>query len=95
MAMFAYSARDQEGRKVSGRMEASNQQAALSELESQGLAPMELSFASTFLSHAFRSDLSSPTRSRAALILSASSVDDFDSGAAFISLHFRGGKEET
>ena len=46
MAMFAYSARDQEGRKVSGRMEASNQQAALFELESQGLAPMELSTAS-------------------------------------------------
>ena len=46
MAMFAYSARDREGRKVSGRMEASNQQAALSELESQGLAPMELSTAS-------------------------------------------------
>ena len=46
MAMFAYSARDREGRKVSGRMEASNQQAALFELESQGLAPMELSTAS-------------------------------------------------
>ena len=46
MAMFAYTARDQGGRKVSGRMEASNQQAALSELESQGLAPMELSTAS-------------------------------------------------
>ena len=44
--MFAYSARDREGRKVSGRMEASNQQAALFELESQGLAPMELSTAS-------------------------------------------------
>ena len=46
MGMFAYTARDQGGRKVSGRMEASNQQAALSELESQGLAPMELSTAS-------------------------------------------------
>ena len=46
MAMFAYTARDREGRKVSGRMEASNQQAALFELESQGLAPMELSTAS-------------------------------------------------
>jgi general secretion pathway protein F/type IV pilus assembly protein PilC len=46
MAMFAYTARDREGRKVSGRMEASNQQAALSELESQGLAPIELSTAS-------------------------------------------------
>ena len=43
MTMFAYSARDREGRKVTGRMEASNQQAALSELESQGLVPMELS----------------------------------------------------
>ena len=46
MTMFAYSARDREGRKVTGRMEASNQQAALSELESQGLVPMELSPAS-------------------------------------------------
>lgn len=42
MALFAYTARDVSGNRISGRLEASSEQAVLVELESRGLAPISL-----------------------------------------------------
>lgn len=46
MATFAYIARDPSGRRITGRIEASNEQTVLAELESRGLAPVRLDLAS-------------------------------------------------
>ena len=46
MALFAYTARDVGGNRVSGRLEATNEQAVLTELESRGLAPITLGVSS-------------------------------------------------
>ena len=46
MALFAYTARDVGGNRVTGRLEAMNEQAVLTELESRGLAPITLSISS-------------------------------------------------
>lgn len=42
MALFAYIARDAGGKRVTGRLEAMNEQAVLTELELRGLAPVRL-----------------------------------------------------
>ena len=42
MALFAYTARDAGGNRVTGRLEAMNEQAVLAELELRGLAPVRL-----------------------------------------------------
>jgi len=46
MALFAYTARDSGGNRVSGRLEATNEHAVLVELESRGLSPMSLGVSS-------------------------------------------------
>jgi general secretion pathway protein F len=45
MALFAYIARDSAGRRITGRLEAMNEQSVLTELESRGLAPVRLDVA--------------------------------------------------
>lgn len=42
MAVFAYIARDQRGTRVSGRVEAANEQAAAADLSARGLAPVRV-----------------------------------------------------
>lgn len=46
MALFAYIARDAGGKRVTGRLEAMNEQAVLTELELRGLAPVRLDLTS-------------------------------------------------
>jgi general secretion pathway protein F/type IV pilus assembly protein PilC len=46
MALFAYTARDNGGNRVTGRLEATNEHAVLMELESRGLAPITLGISS-------------------------------------------------